>query len=324
MSLKTRIRDRLPAPLLLLVRKGLHLARDSTLRLLVALRLQQKAFGRVPDLVHPEHFTDKIRWRMLYDRRPLLQMCSDRLAARDYVAKRAGDKYLVPLLGVFDRPEQIPWAELPPPYVVKPTHGSGWSIFVRDSGDVDPERFQKKLEEWLRTNYYHFFWEWSYKQVPRRIIVERFIGLDGNVPEDFKFHCFDGEPQVVTVCRGRFTSEEGWTVRDPSWNVLTVFHGKYPPGPPASPPPGFAEMTELARALSEGFDFIRVDLYCVEDRVYFGELTPTPNGGERLFSEGPGVFLGAFWRLPSRAALRRARGQQRRDGSLVYGRARQG
>jgi len=307
-SLGRKLREGLPAPLRLLARRGRHAARHCALRLLVALRLQRKVLGRVPDLVHPQLYTDKVSWRMLYDRRPLLQVCSDRLAVRDYVAARAGEEYLVPLLGIFDRPEQVPWGELSPPYVVKATHGSGWNIIVRDPGEVDPERFEQMLEGWLETNFYHVNWEWSYKHVPRRIIVERFIGLDGKIPLDFKFYCFDGETQAISVCYDRFTPAERWTWRDPSWNVLTFVSRSYPPGPPTPPPPRLAQMLGLARVLSRDFDHIRVDLYCVGDRVYFGELTPTQAAGGRPHSDAGEAWLGAFWHLPSRAAVRKARG----------------
>lgn len=314
-------KDRLPASLLRIARKrhdvlkryrhvarcSQHVVQDSKLRLLVALRLQQNAFGRSPDLVHPQLYTDKIRWRMLYDRRPLMQVCSDRLAARDYVAARVGQQYLVPLLGVFDRPGQIPWAELSPPYVVKPTHGCEWSIIVRSPSDVDSEHFEELLGEWLKTNYYHRAWEWSYKHVPRRIIVERFIGLDGSCPEDYKFHCFDGEPRFIAIYHGRFTPEWGWIWRDLAWNPVDFISPGDPPDRRIPPPSRLTEMTEVARLLSSDFDYIRVDLYCVGDRVYFGELTPTPGAGDRKYTPEGESWMGAFWRLPSRAALRNAR-----------------
>ena len=318
MSPRTKLRDRLPAPVWSLALKGYvvarylrHIAGDSTLRLLTALRLQRRSLGRVPDLVNPQLFTDKIRWRMLYDRRPLLQMCSDRLAARDYVAARAGEKYLVPLLGVFDRPAEVPWAHLPPPYVVKATHGQGWNLFVRGPGEVDAEDFQQQLERWLKTNFYHVSWEWSYKDVPRRIIVERFIGLEGKAPDDYKVHCFDGEPRAIGVCHDRFTPAYKWTWHDPSWNSLSFvspFHRQLQSTPTLAPPPSrLEEMLELARVLSRGFDYVRVDLYCVGDEVYFGELTPTQAAANRPLSEAGETWMGAFWQLPSRDEVRKPR-----------------
>jgi len=269
------------------------------------MRLQQASRGRSPDLVNPRLFTDKLRWRMLYDRRPLLRVCSDRLAARDYVSARAGDECLVPLLGVYDRPEEIPWSSLSPPYVVKPTHGCGWNIIVRESSDVDPERFRNQLNTWLDTNYYDYWWEWSYKSVPRRLVVERFIGRDGEIPADFKIHCFHGEPQVISVYKGRFSSEAGWNRWDVAWNPLAFLSSDIHPGPLDPPPENLAALVDLARVLSSDFDYIRVDLYCVQDEVYFGELTPYPAAGTCVFSEEGETWMGALWHLPSRSAVRR-------------------
>jgi hypothetical protein len=284
-----------------------HVARDSKLRVLAAIRLQRRSMGRAPDLVQPQLFTDKIRWRMLYDRRPLLQMCSDRLAVRDFVATRAGTQCLVPLLGVFERPEEIPWAELLPPYVVKATHGQGWNLFVHHAEEVDPKSFEQLLTQWLKTNFYYVSWEWSYRHVPRRIIVERFIGVDGKVPEDFKVHCFDGEPRAIAVCHERFSPAHRWTWHDPSWKPLTFISssphhaGSLSPAPPHS----LWKMLELSRALSKDFDYIRVDLYCVEDRVYFGELTPTQSAGNRPYSDAGEAWMGALWHLPNRAEVKK-------------------
>ena len=304
MWLRRKVRDSLPEPLRRLARQGRHAAGDFTLRLLAALGLQRRALGRAPDLVHPRFFTDKVRWRMLYDRRPLLEMCSDRLATRDYVAALAGEKYLVPLLGVFERPEEIPWGELSPPYVVKATHGQGWNIFVQAPEEVDPEGFRQTLAGWLKSNFYYVNWEWSYKRVPRRIMVERFIGLDGQIPEDFKFYCFEGGTRAIAICNDRFTPAERFTLRDPSWDILTRFHRKYP-ADPTPPPSRLGEMVELAGVLSRAFDFVRVDLYCVGDRVYFGELTPTPSGGTLIFSDENETWLGEPWHLPTRAAVKK-------------------
>ncbi len=260
----------------------------------------------MPDLVHPEGFNEKILWRMLYDRRPLLQVCSDRIAVRDYVAARAGEKYLAPLLGVFEKPEDIPWADLSPPYVVKATHGCKWNIVVRDRAEVDQEGFCRMLNRWLRTNYYHANSEWSYKHVPRRIMVERFVGVDGNLPDDYKFYCFDGEPAGLNFNDQRF-SPYRTTWLDPSWNLLPFDGVSYPCGPLIPPPAGLGEMLDVARALSAEFDFVRVDLYCVDGRVYFGELTTTPAAASYGYPSGGDRWFGQRWRLPEVKSVRTSR-----------------
>jgi hypothetical protein len=140
-----------------------------------------------------------VQWRKLYDRRPIHQVVSDKVAARDYIASRVGTDYLVPMLGVYEKPELIPWAELTAPYVIKAAHGCGWNLFVFDSAEVDPAEMTRTLRGWLKTNFHYHGREWAYKDIPRRLIVERFIGPGRDAPEDFKFLCFDGVPQVMYV-----------------------------------------------------------------------------------------------------------------------------
>jgi hypothetical protein len=301
---KSVVQRILPAPLLPAARRCYGAAGYWWFRLLVALGLQRRAFGRMPDVITPRLYSEKIRWRMMYDRRPVLRVFSDRFAVRDFVAAKAGSEYLVPLLGVFDRPERIPWGELSPPFVVKASHGSGWNIFVRNSAELDPQRFERSLTRWLRTNYYYVNREWSYKHVPRRIMIEQFIGSNGELPVDYKVHCFDGEPRALAVCHGRSTPRERWVWHDPSWEVLEVFHRRFPAGPATPPPLGLGEMLDVARALSRELEYVRVDLYCVGDRVYFGELTTTQSGGRTILSEAPETWLGDWWHLPSRADVR--------------------
>lgn len=254
-------------------------------------------FGRTPDLAQPRTLTEKLNWRKLYDRNPLLQIAADRVAVRDYVAARVGPEHLIPALGVFKRPEEIPWRELSPPYVVKTTHGSGMNIFVTDPAQVDVVEACRKLRGWLDINYYYGHKEWCYKNVPRRIIIERLLGSRDEPPEDFKFFCFNGVPRVIQVDQGRFNNHTR-TLYDPSWRVLP-FECDYPPGPVVPAPSGLAKLLRVASELSRDFDFVRVDLYYVEGRVYFGELTNHPAAGLARYRPPEwDQWLGAFWVLP--------------------------
>lgn len=255
-------------------------------------------FGRAPDFATPRTFNEKVNWRKLYDRNPLQQLVTDKVAAREYVASRVGADYLMPLLGVFNKPEDIPWAQLPAPYVIKATHGSGWNVFVADPACLEPREAVRKLQGWLQTDYYPPAREWAYKHIPRRLIVERFIGSTRDrAPEDFKFFCFDGLPQVIQVDHDRFTHHTR-TLYDMSWQELPVEYG-YPSGPIIPAPTGLPEMVRVATELSRGFDFVRVDLYYIEGRVHFGELTVYPEAGFGPFTPPEwDEWLGAFWRLP--------------------------
>jgi hypothetical protein len=256
-------------------------------------------FGRVPDFDRPTTFNEKVNWRKLYDRDPLHRIVADKVAVRDYVAARVGRDYLVPLLGVFKRPEDIPWAELSAPYVVKATHGSGWTMFVTGTAGPEPREATRMLRGWLRTDYYPPARQWAYKRIPRRLVVERFIGSEGEkAPEDLKFFCFDGVPRIVQVDYDRFTHHTR-TLYDMSWTALPVEYA-YPRGPTTPVTPGLPELVRVAAELSRGFDFVRVDLYWVEGRVYFGELTVYPEAGFAPFLPSEwDEQLGGYWTLPS-------------------------
>jgi hypothetical protein len=257
-------------------------------------------FGNPPDLACPRTFNEKVQWRKLYDRRPLYRVLCDKVAARDYVAARIGAEHLVPILGVFDDPRDIPWTELPTPYVVKATHGSGWNLFVFDSAEADRPETIARLRGWLKTNYFYHGREWAYKRIPRRLMIEQFVGPGRAAPEDFKFFCFDGVPRAIYVLQDRFTTPT-ITWYDTDWSVLP-FAMIHPRGPATPAPSALAEMLTIARRLSHGLDFLRVDLYYIDGHVYCGELTVYPGCGLDVFTprERDG-WLGGFWRLPDLA-----------------------
>lgn len=259
-------------------------------------REYKRVFGRPPDLVHPRTFNEKIQWRKLYDRQPIHKTMTDKIAVRDYVASRVGERYLVPSLGVYERPEEVPWEELPAPYVVKASPGCGWNLFVHDPAEADFSEMNRTLRGWLKTDFYRHAREWAYKDVPRRILIERFIGIERRPFDDFKFFCFDGVPQVgyrLVDRYGNYTQ----TWYDANWMPLP-FHGKRPAAAPTPAPPALPEMLDVARRLSDGVDFVRVDLYHIDGRVYCGEMTLYPCGGFEVYSTPDAdAWLGAFWNL---------------------------
>jgi glutathione synthase/RimK-type ligase-like ATP-grasp enzyme len=260
-----------------------------------------RTLGHSPNLAQPRTFSEKVNWRKLHDHNPLFQVAADKLAVRQYVANRIGERYLVPVLGVFDRPEEIPWSELPKPFVVKTTHGSGWNVFVTGCDTSSPRERERELRRWLRMNHFYTQREWGYRHVPRRLIVERFIGPAPQVPEDYKFFCFDGVPQMVQVDYDRF-GRHTRTLYDLSWTPLP-FTLRHPKGLTVPAPSSLPDMVRVASELSRDLDFVRVDLYAVEDRVYFGELTAYPGAGIEPFTPPEwDEWLGAFWRLPDMAA----------------------
>lgn len=239
--------------------------------------------GRALNLAHPALYNEKLQWIKLYDRNPLYTRMADKLAVRDYVKERGCGEYLIPLVASYDRPEQIDWDSLPDRFVVKCTHGSSSNILVTDKSKLDRAGAIRKLNGWMRRNWFWLSREWPYKHIAPRILIEAFIGdEDGKAPYDYKILCFDGEPAYVIVDADRY---DGHTRNfySPDWVKQDLFN-RHPNIPREIPrPEHLSEMLEVARKLSKGIPHVRVDLYEVSGRVYFGETTFFHGYGMEVF-----------------------------------------
>lgn len=238
-------------------------------------RMYRIRMGREPDLKDPKTYTEKLQWLKLHDHRPEYTEMVDKLAAKDYVAGKIGPEYVIPLLGVWDRVEDIDLDALPDRFVLKTTHDSGGIVICKDKHSLDPDAVRKKLKPFLKRNYYDQNREWPYKNVPHRIIAERYME-DTTTAElrDYKFFTFGGEPKVLYIAQGRGRGEP--TVADffdMEFNHLpfTIDHDMAPV--PPEKPRCFEEMKRLAAILSAGTPQLRVDFYEVDGKVYFGEMT---------------------------------------------------
>jgi len=272
---------------------------------------------------HPETFTEKVRYKMLRDRRPLLTTFADKAAVRDYVADRIGAAFLPVAFGILDDPVDLLGLDLPNRYVVKPTHGSGAGIVVSPSAPADaelppaewswvyrhvrPDTAPREQLVAIAQNWASKLYgrgpnqEWAYGGVPPRVIVEEMLeGASGSIPDDFKFFVFHGTCQYVQVDSGRFDSR----TQDfylPDWSHLPMSGGPAWIDPPRARPSRLDEMIALAETLGTGTDFVRVDLYHLPDRVVFGELTNYPAGGDSPFDpESFNAEFGSHWTVPRR------------------------
>lgn len=241
-----------------------------------------RIFKRPLNLSHPESFNEKIQWMKLYDRDPRYTAFSDKYQAKELVAQRIGTKYIIPTLGVWEHFSQIDFSSLPRQFVLKCTHDSGGLVICRDKESLDREQARKKLESSLRRNFYDRFREWQYKDIPPRIIAEAYM-QDGENPSlrDYKFYCFDGKPAFLYVSEGlenHASARLGFLNLD--WSPAPFRRADYAAFDTLPSRPGcFEEMLDVARRLSEGFRFVRVDLYEINGKVYFGEMTFTPSSG---------------------------------------------
>ena len=231
--------------------------------------------GRTLNLHNPVLYTEKLQWLKLYDHRPEYSTIVDKYAVKQYVAEKIGEEYVIPLLGVWDRVENIDFESLPQRFVLKTTHDSGGIVICTDKSKLDVAAARKKLAYFLKRNYYDCNREWPYLNVPHRIIAEAYME-DTSTQElrDYKFFTFGGEPKVLYIAQGRGKGEP--TVADffdMEFNHLpfTIDHDMA--AVPPERPHCFEEMKRLAAVLSEGTPQLRVDFYEVDGKVYFGEMT---------------------------------------------------
>lgn len=254
--------------------------------------------GRVPNIETPILLSEKIQYLKLYERTGLRKKVADRIKVRDYVKDTVGEEVLIPQVTVFSKLTQQEWEMLPETFALKASHGSGFIRIVKDKSDENFEEVFAESERWLSTDYYKFGREWVYKGLERLLIVEELI-LDesGSVPSDYKFYCFDGRVKLIQVDLNRFTGQNRFLF-DRSFEPIeaTLYYppGEEMPGRPA----GMKEAINVAEELSKEFNFIRVDLYLIDGKVYFGELTNYPANGFQVFEpESFEIEMGSYLTL---------------------------
>ena len=252
------------------------------LKLLFHLRMGYKL-----NLDNPQTFCEKLQWLKLHNRKPEYTQMVDKYDVKQYVADVIGEKYVIPTIGVWDRVEDIDFDKLPNQFVLKCTHDSGGVVICKDKSQLDINAAKKLLHRGLRKNYYWQTREWPYKNVKRRIIAEEFIKEVGRQDlSDYKFFCFNGEPHYCQVIRDRYTLET-IDFYDMEWNHMP-FVGLNPVAKnglnPVVRPQHLTNMIEICRKLATGIPFSRIDLYVVENKEYFGEITFYPASGFGRFT----------------------------------------
>ena len=235
------------------------------------------AFHRKLNWKNPQSFSEKIQWLKLYGRTPLNKVMSDKYLVKQYVTERIGADYVIPLLGVWERPEDIDFDSLPDQFVLKCNHNSGTGMVIcRDKSKLDYKKVRKGLAQGLKEDFFWYTREYSYKDIPRRSIAEAYMEDDTtNELRDYKFFCFNGEPKALFIAAGRSKGEHAVTFDffDMDYNHLPFTNGHPNATMPPEKPKCFEEMKRLAKVLSKDMPHVRVDFYEVNGRVYFGEFT---------------------------------------------------
>lgn len=251
------------------------------------------------NLENPSEFMEKIQWLKLNFYKEEYGCYVDKFEVRKYVANKIGEKYLNPIYGVFDSFKDIDFSILPEKFIIKGTHGSGMNILVVDKSKIDLSKIEKKIKTFLKTEYFKVNREYVYKKLKPRIVVEELIDSGNEQLKDYKFYCFNGVPKYVLV-KTSINGVEKKCFYDLNWTKICqekitkdYFEHEF------EKPDNFNEMIDVATKLSEGFIFIRVDLYSHNNSVIFGELTFFPMGGmKRLKMEKLNKEMGDAIQLP--------------------------
>lgn len=244
--------------------------------------LFRRFMGYSLDWKNPRTMNEKLQWLKIHNRVPLMTQMVDKYGVREYVAKTVGEEYLIPLLGVWDRFEDIDFDKLPDRFVLKCTHDSGGLVICKDKSALDKDSTRLKIEKSLKRNYYNLWREWPYKNVPPRIIAEQFMEIspEEGLP-DYKIFCFNGRVDCIMICVDRHLKNVKYYFFDPDWNFIhrNIYDDMVPADYTYPRPENLKKMIEIAEKLSVGMPFVRVDLYSVRGKVYFGELTFFPTSG---------------------------------------------
>lgn len=244
----------------------------------------KRHMGYSLDLNNPETLNEKLNWLKLFNRKELHTVIADKYAVRNYVEKKIGNQYLVPLHLQTDNvneliPENLPQAN----FIIKTNHDSAGGIIVRDKSLIDWKKTREKFKKRLNENHYISTREWQYKNIEPRIVVEELLTYeDGSIPDDYKLHCFNGKLVFVMIDFDRHSNKRTRNLYDSNWDLISCKWG-YPNGKSIPKPSNFEEMKNVAEKLAQDFVCIRVDFYLVEEKLYFGELTLHHGSGLQKF-----------------------------------------
>ena len=233
----------------------------------------------------PQTFNEKLQWLKLYDRNPDYTKMVDKYEVRKYIKEKIGEEYLIPLIGVYDKFDDIDFDKLPNQFVIKCTHDSGGLVICKDKNNLHVKAAKKKINKFMKRNYYKVHREWPYKNVKPRIIIEKYME-DTKAKElvDYKFMCFDGEPKLSFTCSERYNNGLKVTFFDLDWNKLP-FERHYPSSnKKIIKPINYDLMLKFSKILSDDIPFVRVDWYEINGKLYFGELTFYPGSGYEEFT----------------------------------------
>lgn len=263
--------------------------------------LFRNRMGKKLNLKNPETFSEKLQWMKLYDRNPQYTMMVDKYAVKEYVSKILGEEYIIPTLGVWDSFDEIDFEKLPEKFVLKCTHDSGGLVICTDKSKLNKAEAKSKINHALRRKYYLNTREWPYKNVKPRIIAEKYmVDESGYELKDYKFFVFDGQMRAMFIATDRTADTETcFDFYDRKFEHLPFTNGHPNAQHTIKKPENFEEMIAIAEKLGKGLPQARIDLYNINGRIYFGEITFFHWSGMKPFKPEEWDYkFGSWFNLP--------------------------
>lgn len=259
-------------------------ARGAINELLAAKLLHLAVLGRWPNFENPSDFNEKITWLQFYSDTSMWPELSDKIAVKEYLTQKGFGDYVIPLIKTYDKADDICLDELPEQFVLKLNCGSACNLVVKDKRVLRETHVQKMASRWLKKDYGKAGIEPHYLKIKPRIFAEELLPLEGQeLPTDYKFHCFNGKPLYCLVCNDRNPSnfKALFSLFSlPDWeNITKAVNDDYQYFGKVKKPHNLKGMMDIAAKLSHGFPFVRIDLYEIGERIFFGEFTFTPAAG---------------------------------------------
>ena len=278
-----------------LIKKNRHLPQEFYARI-----FYEYYHGEKLDLKNPKNFAEKIQWLKVYYHLPILNQFVDKYAVRSYVKEKIGEGYLNEIYAVYDHPNQVDYDKLPEQFVLKGTHGSNMNIIVKSKKGLNKNRNKLRMFKWMSKNlYYAGGQEWAYKDVTHRIIAEKYLDPKAGELLDYKIHCFSGTAKFIQV-DSVFENVKTNTCYDLDWNKMELKQNGRNVNPGIiERPDKLEEMIEIANKLADSHPFVRVDLYNLDGKIIFGELTLYPRDARIKYEpEAYDKIIGSYINLP--------------------------
>ena len=255
-------------------------------------------FHRWPNLKDPKTFNEKLQWLKLHNRKPEYITMVDKYAAKKYISDIIGSQYVIPIIGVWKKPEDIDFESLPNEFVLKCNHDSGGLVICKNKSNLNKGEAIEKLSNSLKRNGFWYGREWPYMNVDPKIIAEPYMEDEYGELTDYKFYCFNGEPKTMYISGQRMNSDSPTTYDffDMEFNHLQLTENGAPNAKVCpQKPDSFEEMKRIARLLSQDIPHLRVDFYYVDKRLYVGELTFFTDSGYLRFDPPEWDLIWGSW-----------------------------